>query len=251
MAEVRVFDSIDALSEAAAEELIAIAADAVRERGVCHIALSGGSTPKRLFQILAKRGRAAMPWEQVHLWWGDERSVGPEHADSNFKMTKEALLDPLSLENFERIEGEADPAEAAKAYGAKLERLKPQPDQFPVFDYVMLGMGPDGHTASLFPNTPALDATSEIVVANPVSSPLTKGATTRITLTAPALNWGRQIRFLVAGADKAEPLWQVLRGPRDPKTYPSQLIRANDGHLVWLVDKAAAAKLVLLDHMRE
>jgi 6-phosphogluconolactonase len=243
MAEVRVFDSIDALSEAAAEELIAIAADAVRERGVCHIALSGGSTPKRLFQILAKRGRAAMPWEQVHLWWGDERSVGPEHADSNFKMTKEALLDPLSLENFERIEGEADPAEAAKAYGAKLERLKPQPDQFPVFDYVMLGMGPDGHTASLFPNTPALDATSEIVVANPVSSPLTKGATTRITLTAPALNWGRQIRFLVAGADKAEPLWQVLRGPRDPKTYPSQLIRANDGHLVWLVDKAAAAKL--------
>lgn len=243
MAEVRVFDSIDALSEAAAEELIAIAADAVRERGVCHIALSGGSTPKRLFQILAKRGRAAMPWEQVHLWWGDERSVGPEHADSNFKMTKDALLDPLSLENFERIEGEADPAEAAKAYGAKLERLKPQPDQFPVFDYVMLGMGPDGHTASLFPNTPALDATSEIVVANPVSSPLTKGATTRITLTAPALNWGRQIRFLVAGADKAEPLWQVLRGPRDPKTYPSQLIRANDGHLVWLVDKAAAAKL--------
>ena len=185
MAEVRVFDSIDALSEAAAEELISIAADAVRERGVCHIALSGGSTPKRLFQILAKRGRAAMPWEQVHLWWGDERSVGPEHADSNFKMTKDALLDPLSLENFERIEGEADPAEAAKAYGAKLERLKPQPDQFPVFDYVMLGMGPDGHTASLFPNTPALDATSEIVVANPVSSPLTKGATTRITWPRP------------------------------------------------------------------
>ncbi len=243
MAELRVFDSIDALSEAAAEELLVIAADAVRERGVCHIALSGGSTPKRLFQILAKRGRAAMPYDQIHLWWGDERNVGPEHADSNFKMTKDALLDPLSLANFERIEGENDPVEAAKAYGAKLERLKPETDQFPVFDYVMLGMGPDGHTASLFPNTPALDATSEIVVANPVSSPLTKGATTRITLTAAVLNWGRQIRFLVAGADKAEPLWQVLRGPRDPKTYPSQLIRANDGHLAWLVDKAAAARL--------
>ncbi len=243
MPEVRTFESIDALSAAAAEELVAIAAEAVRERGVAHVALSGGSTPKRLFQILAKQGAKAAPWDHIHLWWGDERSVGPEHADSNFKMTKEALLDPLSLTNFERIEGEIDPTEAAKKYKAKLEKLRPAKDQWPVFDYVMLGMGPDGHTASLFPNTPALDATTEVVVANPVDSPLTKGPTTRITLTATALNWGRKIRFLVAGADKAEPLWHVLRGPRDPKTYPSQLIKPYDGHLAWYVDKAAAAKL--------
>lgn len=241
--DLRTFDSIDALSEAAADELIAIINEAVAARGVCHVALSGGSTPKRLFQILAKRGPSAVPWNQVHLWWGDERTVAPDHADSNYRMTKESLLDPLSLANVERIEGEGDPVAAAKAYGAKLDKLKPDAAQFPVFDYVMLGMGPDGHTASLFPHTPALDATSEVIVANPVDSTLTKGPTTRITLTATTINWGRQIRFLVAGADKAEPLWQVLRGPRDPKTYPAQLIRPIEGHLAWFVDRAAASKL--------
>jgi 6-phosphogluconolactonase len=242
MGDVRVFDSIDALSAAAAEELIAIAVDAVRERGACHIALSGGSTPKRLFQLLAARGRTAAPWDSIHLWWGDERTVPPDHADSNFRMTKEALLDPLGLTSWKRIRGEADPKEAAAEYARELQPVHAG-ETWPVFDYVMLGMGPDGHTASLFPNTPALDAITEVVVANPVDSPLTKGPTTRITLTANALNWGRQIRFLVAGADKAEPLWQVLRGPRDPKTYPSQLIAPIAGHLAWLVDRAAAAKL--------
>jgi 6-phosphogluconolactonase len=158
-------------------------------------------------------------------------------------MTKEALLDPLELKNFHRIQGEIDPKQAAAAYVKELAPVHAEGAQWPQFDYVMLGMGPDGHTASLFPNTPALDATSEVVVANPVDSPLTKGPTTRITLTANALNWGRKIRFLVAGADKAEPLWQVLRGPRDPKTYPSQLIKPVTGEMAWLVDRAAAAKL--------
>lgn len=243
MSEIRVFDSIDALSAAAADELIAIATAAVAERGVAHVALSGGSTPKRLFQLLVQKGRDAAPWDQIHLWWGDERTVGPDHADSNFKMTKDNLLDPLKLTKFERIEGENEPKGSAKKYGDHLKPLAPADGQWPVFDYVMLGMGPDGHTASLFPNTPALDNVTDVVVANPVDSQLTKGPTTRITLTATALNWGRQIRFLVAGADKAEPLWQVLRGPRDPKTYPSQLIKPFDGHLAWYVDKAAAAKL--------
>lgn len=238
--DIRVFASIDDLSARAAEELAAIAISSVRERGACHIALSGGSTPKRLFQILAKQGRSALPWDHITLWWGDERSVGPDHPDSNFRMTKEALLDPLGIKNFERIEGELDPCDAVKRYKDKLTALSPGDGQFPVFDYVMLGMGSDGHTASLFPNSPALDAIDEIVVANPVDSPLTKGATTRITLTAPALNWGRQIRFLIAGADKADALEQVLHGPRDPKTYPAQLITALDGHLAWFLDEAAA-----------
>jgi 6-phosphogluconolactonase len=184
-----------------------------------------------------------MPWDQVHLWWGDERCVGPDHADSNYRMTKENLIDPLGIKNVTRIEGELDPAEAARKYKASLAQLAPAPSQWPVFDYVMLGMGSDGHTASLFPNSPALGVTSEIVVANEVDSPLTKGKATRITLTASALNWGRKIRFLVAGADKADALWQVLRGPRDPQTYPAQLIKPIAGHLAWFVDRAAAAKL--------
>ena len=120
MTDIRTFESIDELSEAAADELIAICSEAVHERGVAHVALSGGSTPKKLFQILAKRGRDAAPWDQIHLWWGDERSVGPEHADSNFKMTKDNLLVPLKLEKFERIEGEKDPVESAKQYRGKL-----------------------------------------------------------------------------------------------------------------------------------
>jgi len=242
MADIRRFDSIDALSAAAADELIALAAAAVRDRGVCHVALSGGSTPKRLFQLLAAKGRAAAPWDHIHLWWGDERNVPPDHADSNYRMTKEALLDHVvpRASNIHRIHGEKPAEEAARMYR---EELKQVGEGWPVFDYVMLGMGPDGHTASLFPNSPGLDNVTDVVIANPVDSPLTKGKATRITLTATALDHGRQIRFLIAGADKADPLWHVLEGGRDPKTYPAQLIRPIVGHLAWLVDRAAAAKL--------
>jgi len=248
MAEVRKFDGLDALSRAAADELVAIIHEAVAARGACNIALSGGSTPKRLFQILAAMGKDALPWDRIQLWWGDERTVAPDHADSNYRMTREALLDPLALDpaRIHRIRGEAaDPGAAAQAYEDELVRaLAELPLKVPVFDYVMLGMGPDGHTASLFPNTPALAETSRFVVANPVDSPLTKGPTTRITLTAPALNAARHIRFLVGGADKAEPLAQVLDGARAPDTYPSQLIEpSHGGDLVWFVDDAAARLL--------
>ncbi len=240
---VRTFDSLDALSQAAAEELVTIIRDAVAARGACHIALSGGSTPKRLFQLLAARGRDALPWDRIDLWWGDERTVAPDHADSNFNMTRGALIEPLALhpDRIHRIRGEAsDASVAARDYEDELVRALGSP---PVFDYVMLGMGPDGHTASLFPGSPAVGETRRFVVANPVHSPLTKGATTRITLTAPALNAGRHIRFLAGGADKADPLAQVLEGGRDPAKYPSQLITPLSGDLVWFVDEAAAALL--------
>lgn len=244
--EIRRFDGLDALSRAAADELVAIAHDAVKARGVCNIALSGGSTPKRLFQLLAAMGRQALPWDHIDLWWGDERTVPPDHPDSNYRMTREALIEPLSLDpaHVHRIHGEeSDHAKVAATYERALAGALGVPPLHG-HDYVMLGMGPDGHTASLFPGTPALDAVSRWVVANPVNSPLTKGATTRITLTAPALNRGRHIRFLVAGADKADPLAQVIEGGRDPKKYPSQLIEpTHGGDLVWFVDEAAAAKL--------
>jgi 6-phosphogluconolactonase len=243
MPAIRRFETIDALSHTAANELAMIVRVAVEARGVATIALSGGSTPKRLFQILAERGRTSMPWDAIELWWGDERTVPPDHADSNYRMTRENLIEPLELDplRIHRIRGEDAPAASAAAYEAELVAAYGAP---PVFDYVMLGMGPDGHTASLFPHSPALGEQSKWVVANPVDSPLTKGKATRITCTAATLNAGRHIRFLVAGADKAETLANVLNGPRDPQRYPSQLIApTHGGELVWLVDHAAAARL--------
>jgi 6-phosphogluconolactonase len=240
---VRRFGDLDALSRAAADELAAVAHAAVNARGACSLALSGGSTPKRLFQLLAQRGRDALPWDVIELWWGDERTVPPDHADSNYRMTREALLDPLGLaaSHVHPIDGAlADHDAAARAYERALAGALGSP---PVFDLVLLGMGPDGHTASLFPGSPALAETTRWVVANPVTSPLVHGQTTRITLTAPALNAARKIWFLVAGADKAATLAQVLEGPREPTRYPSQLIAPDSGDLVWFVDAAAAASL--------
>jgi 6-phosphogluconolactonase len=235
---IRKFGDLDALSRAAADEFATLAREAVAARGAFHVALSGGSTPKRLFQLLAERGRGALPWDQIELWWGDERTVPPDHKDSNYGMTREALIAPLQLTRVHRIRGEDEPEAAARAYEQELVGALGTP---PVFDLALQGMGPDGHTASLFPHSPALTETTRFVVANPVDSPLTKGKTTRITLTAPAINAARHIRFLVGGADKADSLAAVLDGPRDPQRFPSQLVAGVD--TVWFVDAAAASKL--------
>ena len=242
---VRRFGDLDALSHAAADDLAALVRAAVAERGRCSLALSGGSTPKRLFALLAARGPTALPWDRVELWWGDERTVPPDHADSNYRMARETLIDPLGpalpASNVHRMAGElTDHDAAALAYERAVVAALGAP---PVFDVVLLGMGPDGHTASLFPGSPALDETARWVVANPVTSPLVHGTAVRLTLSAPAINAARHVRFLITGADKAAALAQVLEGPRDPHRYPSQLIAPTAGDLVWLVDAAAAASL--------
>jgi 6-phosphogluconolactonase len=239
-AAIRRFADLDALSHAAADELGAIARAAIAERGRCSIALSGGSTPKHLFGLLARAGRGALPWDHIDLWWGDERAVPPDHPDSNYGMAREALLAPLGLDaaHVHRMAGELDPVAAARAYEDELVAALGAP---PIFDLVLLGMGPDGHTASLFPGSAALAETRRWVVANVVTSPLVHGSATRITLTAPAINAARHVRFLVTGADKAAALAQVVEGARDPERYPSQLIAPAD--LAWLVDPAAAAAL--------
>jgi 6-phosphogluconolactonase len=242
-ATIRRFEDLDALSHAAADEFATLVRAAVATRGTCSVALSGGSTPQRLFRLFAAAGPGALPWEHVDLWWGDERTVPPDHADSNYRMARESLIDPLGLaaSHVHRITAElADHDACARAYSRELVTALGSP---PTFDVVLLGMGPDGHTASLFPGSPALDETSRWVVANLVTSPLVHGTATRITLTAPALNAARHIRFLVAGADKAAALAQVLEGEHDPRRYPSQLIAPHDGDLVWFVDAAAAAGL--------
>ncbi len=245
MTVVRRFADLEALSGAAADELIELARTAIAARGRFHVALSGGSTPRRLFQVLAARPDA-LPWGQVELWWGDERCVPPDHADSNFGMAQAALIEPLRRHGLgagearvHRIHGELDPGGSARAYEDELRAALGDP---PVLDLALLGLGPDGHTASLFPDSPAASETRRLAMANPVRSPLVPGgAATRITLTAPMLSRARWIRFLVAGADKAGALAAVLEGPREPRRYPAQLVEGAD--VAWLVDEAAAGQL--------
>jgi len=243
---IRIFADVQALSEAAAHEWVRCSREAVAARGRFTVALSGGSTPKRLYHLLAAEPfRSQIDWGRVEIFWGDERCVPPDHADSNYHMAREAMLAhlPIPTEHVHRIEAErADRDAAAWNYTDVLGRVFKDTVYAdgppPAFDLILLGMGPDGHTASLFPHTKALDETKRWVVANHVP----QLNTDRLTLTRPILNRAREVLFLVAGADKAERLVEVLAGPADPKRLPSQSIQP-DGQLVWFVDRAAAARL--------
>ena len=232
---------------AGAAELFASAAAAAAEaHGVARIAISGGSTPKVMFTLLADRSQpyfARVPWDKLHLFWVDERCVPPTDADSNYRMTSEAMLQhvPLPAAQVHRMEGELVPAAAASRYEAALRtEFRLEGAETPVFDLVQLGMGNDGHTASLFPHTAALFDLSSIVVANHV--PQQKDSW-RITLTWPVINRGREVAFLIEGAGKAQVLHDVLLGEYDPESKPSQLIRPASGKLTYLLDATAAAKL--------
>ncbi|CAN5321506.1 6-phosphogluconolactonase [soil metagenome] len=238
MIKIQKFADLDALSRAAADELVSLVVAHTGASEPFHVALSGGSTPKRLFDVLAARGRAALPWDRVELWWGDERCVPPEHPDSNYGMTKAHLIDPLQLDpaKIHRLEGECPPLQAAQAYERELVGALGAP---PIFDLVWLGMGSDGHTASLFPGSAGVRERQAFVVANAVDSPLTKGPTTRLSFTLPVIDAARRVRFLVGGADKAATLAEVAKGPNEQ--YPSSLVAAGD--TVWLIDEAAGSKL--------
>ena len=215
-----------------------------RSSGRFTVALSGGSTPRAFHQLLASAPyRDQVDWSVTQFYWGDERNVGPDDPESNFRMARETLLDhvPIRDTQIHRVRTElADPAVVASQYEDELRQgFQVAPGAAPRFDLIFLGMGADGHTASLFPHTAALTVRDRLVVANYV----TKLDTWRITLTAPVLNAGSMIAFLVAGADKAEALAAVLEGPPNPDEYPSQLIAPDQGSLVWVVDDAAAGKL--------
>lgn len=241
MADVLIFPDDDALAREAGDRIIALSGEAIDDHGRFSIALSGGSTPRRLFALLASEPYASrIEWAHVHIFWGDERCVPPDDSESNYRMAREALLDhvPLPPENIRRIKGERDPAQAAEEY-EHLLRMFFAGSALPRFDLLLQGMGADGHTASLFPGTQALHIASRWVAANYVP----KLDSWRITLTAPAINAGAHIMFLVAGASKTAALRAVLRGPHQPEIYPSQLITPYDGDLLWLVDQAAADQL--------
>lgn len=209
------------------------------------LALSGGSTPKRLYQLLGELPAGTIDWSQVLLIWGDERNVPADHADSNFRMVKESLLEHISMpaENVLAVPSPGESAEAAAAAYEELlrSRLSGGQDRFPVIDGVLLGMGDDVHTASLFPGTAALEERERLVVANHVP----KLDCWRITLTAPFLNAARNIAFLLSGSNKQTALAAVWHGPRDSQQYPSQLIRPSQGTLWFLLDQAAAGDVPL------
>jgi 6-phosphogluconolactonase len=234
-----VLDDLNAVAAHAADLFVRRAREA-STTGRFTVALSGGSTPKALHHLLAAPPyRDQVDWSRVQFYWGDDRAVAPDDPDSNFRMARETLLDklPLRATQIHRIHTELDPAAAAALYEDELRMdFHLSAGQLPRMDLIYLGMGPDGHTASLFPHTAALDITDRLVTANYVP----KLSTTRITLTAPVLNNAETVAFLIAGEDKAAALAAVLEGPRDPDTYPSQRIAPTNGDLYWLVDRAAA-----------
>lgn len=243
--EIRILPDGAAIARRAAQEFVRAAAEAVGQRGVFNVALAGGSTPKALYGLLATDAalRGHVPWDKMHLFFGDERHVGPDQPDSNFRMVTEALLSkaPLQAAQVSRIKGEySDAEQAALEYEKVLrEYFKLKDGEYPKFDLVLVGMGNEGHTLSLFPGTKALHADGRVVVRNWVG----KLYTERITLTAPAANNAARILFMVAGADKSMALKAVLEGPYEPEQLPAQLLQPKNGKLLWLVDTAAGSML--------
>jgi 6-phosphogluconolactonase len=244
-AEYRVYGNEDALTRATADRFASGIRAAVESRGVARIAISGGGSPKPVFALMAAEPyRSQIPWEKLWVFWVDERCVPPTSEDSNYGAAKELLLDkvPLPADHVIRIEGELDPAAAAARYESAIRgHYRLEGAEGPIFDVVQLGMGDDGHTASLFPHTAALHELGRIAVANHV--PQQPKLSHRVTLTWPVINAAQDVFFLIEGAGKADPLARVLTGAYDPETLPSQLIQPRNGRLVFLLDQAAAAQL--------
>jgi 6-phosphogluconolactonase len=243
--EVLIFPDGGALTRRAAEEFVNSVTQAVAHKGSFTVALAGGSTPKALYSQLADEPalRSQIPWDKLHFFFGDERHVAPDSAESNFRMANETLFSKglVKPEQITRIKGEyADTEKAALEYEQALRAyFKLKDGEYPRFDLVLLGMGDEGHTLSLFPGTKALHATNRIVVRNWVG----KLYTERITLTAPAANQASRVIFMVTRADKARALKAVLEGPYEPEQLPAQLIQPASGKLLWLVDQAAGSML--------
>ena len=230
-----------ALAAAAADHVVDVLRATLAQRDVADIALAGGSTPRAINALLvAPPRRGEVDWSRVVFWFGDERCVPPDDDQSNYKMNRETLLDPLHVQarQVHRMRGEDDPSAAAADYDVVLRR---EAGQSPRFDLILLGMGPDGHTASLFPGTVAEIDHGKLCIAHYVP----KLDAWRLTLTPRAINAARNVAITAGGAEKADALREVLEGPKHTAVYPAQLVHPLHGELRWFVDAAAASKLVM------
>jgi len=245
--QIRISEDAWELTREAAFDFARRAEEAVHAKDLFTVALSGGSTPKGLYSLLAEQTwRAELPWSKTHFFWGDERNVPPDHADSNYQMAYTAMLSkvPVPSANVHRVRTEeTDVNKAAEYYEEELRSFfQLAPGELPRFDLVLLGLGADGHTASLFPGTDALGERQRLVIANWVP----KFSAYRVTMTLPVFNNAASVIFLVSGAEKSKALYAVLKGDAAPEQFPAQLIHPTDGELLWLTDMSAAADFLLI-----
>ena len=229
---IKIFKDSDELSQSAAEAFAALAKQAITERGCFLVSLSGGSTPMKLYARLANE---KVDWAHVHFFWGDERCVPVDDPGNTYGVMRGIFFDKIGTTNIHRVESELEPASAAQAYAHTLSGFADAPFDFPRFDLVVLGMGDDGHTASLFPGSPVDIETSTIAV----TAQYQDRPANRVSLTPKVFNQAREIWFLVTGAGKAETLRNVIKGERNLELYPAQRIQPVNGNLVWMIDEAA------------
>jgi len=243
-AELRILENGDELAREAADFVVWSGEQAVKSAGTFRLALCGGATPKALYVLLAGSALAGrLDWRRVALFFGDERCVPPDHADSNFRMANDTLLGPLNIprDRVFRMRGEDEPEQAAGQYEGSLRKeFGVSAPAWPRFDLILLGLGDDGHTASLFPGTPALNERRRLVVPN--QSP--QGVRQRLTFTVPLINQAHAVVFLVSGMGKARALKAVLEDrTADGSRVPAKLVQPTEGRLIWFLDHAAAAEL--------
>ncbi len=239
---IAIYPDIETISQQAATYVARIAREAIVTRGRFTIALSGGNTPKQLYGLLASEPYSSqIDWQLVEIFWSDERCVPPDAPESNYHMAQEVMLSRLSIPvaQVHRMPADRDNRDAAsQEYTQEMQRVF-STNGIPEFDLIQLGMGPEAHTASLFPHQPSLHEKERLVM--PVSVP--KPPPDRLTFTPPILNAARNILFLATGADKADALQAVIEGPRNPDEYPAQIVRPPNGEVTWMVDKAIAQKI--------
>ncbi len=240
---IAIYPDIDTLSHEAAQYIVRIASESIVTRGRFTIALSGGTTPRTLYGLLGSEPyRGQIDWALVDIFWSDERCVPPDSPDSNYHMAQEVLLSriPIPAQQVHRMPADQPDRDAAsQAYAEEMQRTFGT-NGIPSFDLIQLGMGPEGHTASLFPHQASLHEQQRLVI--PVSVP--KPPPDRLTFTPPVLNAARNVLFLVTGADKADALHAVLEGPYQPDEYPAQIVRPPHGEVVWMLDTAVAQNII-------